>query len=292
METLSEGHFPLLRYSYGYRRRDGARQELRREVYRIGHGAAVLPFDPRRGTVLLTRQFRLPAHVNGDRPWLVEACAGNVEEGDDPAETARKEAEQEMGCALGALREAFALYVSPGATAEKLHLFTAEYDPGGRSGAGGGLREEGEEIETFELPLAEAWAMVGRGEIVDAKTVLLLQHLLLLGHAAAPATAPSPARPPQRRFADEEGSMAESGRPGEAPERPEPLPAGRDQGDAAPPGVASGDDREEGGRSGAADRDPGDSVPPGVAPLEPPEPTEEDRRVLEKLRDLPRRGGG
>ena len=187
VETLAGKHFPLVEYAFEYRRRDGARQDLRREVYRIGHGAAVLPLDPGRSTVLLTRQFRLPAHANGDRPWLVEACAGNVEGGDAPAETARKEAEQEMGCRLHALREVFTLYMSPGATAEKLHLFTAEYTPGERSGAGGGLREEGEEIEILELPLAEAWAMVGRGEIVDAKTVLLLQHLLL-----ARTTPPAP----------------------------------------------------------------------------------------------------
>lgn len=186
VETLSENHFPLRKYTLALRRRDGARQELQREVYGIGHGAVVLPFDPRRSTVLLTRQFRLPAQVNGDPPRLVEACAGNVEAGDDPAETARKEAEQEMGCGLRDLREVFVLYTSPGVTAEKLHFFTAEYDPGGRSGGGGGLREEGEDIEVLELPLAEAWAMVGRGAIVDAKTVLLLQHLLLAQAKDAP----------------------------------------------------------------------------------------------------------
>jgi nudix-type nucleoside diphosphatase (YffH/AdpP family) len=123
--------------------------------------------------------------VNGDEPRLIEACAGNIEPGDDAAETARKEAEQEMGCRLRDLREVFTLYMSPGVTAEKLHHFTAEYDPGGRSGEGGGLREEGEDIEVLELPLAEAWAMVGRGEIVDAKTVLLLQHLLLARRGAS-----------------------------------------------------------------------------------------------------------
>jgi nudix-type nucleoside diphosphatase (YffH/AdpP family) len=188
VETLSENHYPLRRYTVAYRRRDGARQELRREVYGIGHAAAVLPFDPRRSAVLLTRQFRMPARANGDCGWLVEACAGIVEGGDGPAETARKEAEQEMGCRLRDLREVFTLYTSPGATSEKLHLFTAEYGPGDRSGAGGGVREEGEEIEVLELPLTEAWAMVGRGEIVDAKTVLLLQHLLL-ARAAPPGAA-------------------------------------------------------------------------------------------------------
>ena len=188
VETLGETHYPLRKYNFAYRRRDGARQELQREVYAIGESAVVLPFDPKRSTVLLTRQFRLPAQVNGDGPRLIEACAGNIEPGDDAAETARKEAEQEMGCRLRDLREVFTLYMSPGVTAEKLHFFTAEYDPGGRSGEGGGLREEGEDIEVLELPLAEAWTMVGRGEIVDAKTVLLLQHLLLAqgGPSAAP----------------------------------------------------------------------------------------------------------
>ena len=190
VETLSDNHFPFRMYSFAQRRRDGGRQELRREVYVIGASAVVLPFDPRRSTVLLTRQFRLPAHLNGDPPRLVEACAGNVEGGDDPAETARKEAEQEMGCALRRPREVFTLYMSPGVTTEKLHFFTAEYDAQARSGGGGGLREEGEDIEVLELPLAGAWAMVGRGEIADAKTVLLLQHLMLTR-----AQGPAPGEP-------------------------------------------------------------------------------------------------
>ena len=87
--------------------------------------------------------------------------------------------------------------------------------------------------------------------------------------------------------------MAERGRSGEAQERRETLPtaaaAAGNPGDAVPLGVAGADDDEE-RRGSGAEPDPGDAVPPGVAPLEPVEPTEEDRRVLEKLRDLPRRG--
>lgn len=191
VEMLSGRHFPLRSYTVSYRRRDGERQELRREVYGVGRCAVVLPFDARRSTVLLTRQFRLPAAVNGDPPFLVEACAGIVEGGAAPAAAVRAEAEQELGCALRDLRELFALYPSPGATTERLHFFIAEYDPSGRSGEGGGLPEEGEDIEVLEMPLDEAWAMVGRGEIMDAKTVLLLQHLLLM-QGAHDASAPSP----------------------------------------------------------------------------------------------------
>jgi nudix-type nucleoside diphosphatase (YffH/AdpP family) len=180
VETLSENWNPLRRYSLRYRRRDGTTQTLEREVYFSGPGAAVLPFHAGPGTVLLTRQFRAPPFANGDDPWLIEVPAGNVEEGDDPAETVRKEVEQETGYELTDVRPVHTLYVSPGSSAEKLHLFAACYDPARRSGRGGGLREEGEEIEILQLPLAEAWAMVGRGEIVDAKTVLLLQHIMLV----------------------------------------------------------------------------------------------------------------
>ncbi len=139
----------------------------------------MLPIDRARGTVLLVRQLRIPALVNGDGPMLVEACAGMVDGGDDPVETVRKEAEQEMGYRLRSIRELFTLYMSPGASAEKLHLFAADYDPGDKVGAGGGEAGEGERIDVLELPLARAWDMVTSGEIIDAKTVLLLQHARL-----------------------------------------------------------------------------------------------------------------
>jgi hypothetical protein len=73
----------------------------------------------------------------------------------------------------------FVLYMSPGSSAEKLHLFVAAYGPDDRIGAGGGLAEEGERIQRLEMPLAHAWEMVEAGEIIDAKTVLMLQHVRL-----------------------------------------------------------------------------------------------------------------
>ena len=181
VETLSDNHYRLDNVVFGYTRRDGTRQTLKREVYHNGPGAAVLLLDPAGEKVVLTRQFRVPAYVNGDVPQLVEACAGVVDQGDDPAETARKEAEQETGYPIRDLRKVFELYMSPGASAEKLHFFVATYDPSGPKGEGGGQHGEGEDIEVLEVPLARAWAMVEAGEIVDAKTVLLLQHVRLGG---------------------------------------------------------------------------------------------------------------
>jgi nudix-type nucleoside diphosphatase (YffH/AdpP family) len=176
---LSDNWFKLEKISFEQVRRDGSPQTLEREVYHNGPGAAVLPIDRARGTVLLVRQFRIPAFVNGDPPMLIELCAGLVEGGNDPAETVRREAEQEMGVRLHALGKVFELYTSPGASAERLHLFVAEYGPDDRTGKGGGLRREGEEIEVLELPFTRAWEMVEAGQIVDAKTVLMLQHLRL-----------------------------------------------------------------------------------------------------------------
>ncbi|MBB5693015.1 NUDIX domain-containing protein [Muricoccus pecuniae] len=180
-EVLVKEHYRLERIFFEQPGKGGERQELRREVYYNGPGAAVLPLDPSRRTVLLVRQLRIPALVNGDGPKLIETCAGIVEEGDSPAETVRKEAEQEMGYRLHDIRQVFALYTSPGASAEKLYFFTARYGAEDRVGGGGGLEGEGESIEVLELPLDEAWRMVEAGEIIDAKTVLLLQHLRLAG---------------------------------------------------------------------------------------------------------------
>ena len=69
--------------------------------------------------------------------------------------------------------------MSPGSVTEKLHFFVAEYDAAMRVGDGGGLESEGEEIGVLELPFDEAMAMIERGEIADAKTIILLQYAAL-----------------------------------------------------------------------------------------------------------------
>jgi nudix-type nucleoside diphosphatase (YffH/AdpP family) len=121
VETLSDNWYTLQRVTFEHARSDGGRQTVAREVYYNGPGAPVLPIDPWRGTVLLIRQFRIPVHMNGDPAMLIEACAGMVEKGDAPAETTHKELEQETGYRARKLRQVLELYMSPGASAEKLH---------------------------------------------------------------------------------------------------------------------------------------------------------------------------
>lgn len=178
-EILSDGHYRLERVHLAQVRGDGTRQMLAREVLRQPDASAVLPHDPGRGMVLLVEQVRAPLLLAGLPGRLIEAAAGVLEGADTPEQAARKEAEQELGCRLHALRPIFALFTSPGASTERLHLFLAEYGEADRTGAGGGLRAEGEDIKVLELPLADAVAMTRRGEITDMKTVLLLHAALL-----------------------------------------------------------------------------------------------------------------
>ena len=179
-QVLSNNWYTLRKISVELRRRDGQWQRLSREAYDRGNGAALLLWDPRRSTVVLTRQFRLPAFLNGSPDGqLIEACAGLLD-GDEPEACIRREAEEETGYRIRTPRKLFEAYMSPGSVTEKLHFFVAEYEPGDRVRAGGGLMEEGEDIEVIEMPLAEALAAIASGRIQDGKTNMLLQHVALV----------------------------------------------------------------------------------------------------------------
>lgn len=179
VETLSAQWGKLKKYSIDYKRSDGIEQKQSREVYDRGNGAVILLYDKRRGTIVLTRQFRLPALLNGHPDgMLLEAPAGLLD-ADDPVTAIRREAEEETGYRVHDVKEVFAAIMSPGSVTEKLHFFTAEYTAADRVSEGGGHQGEGEDIEVIEVTLQDALAMVESGEIIDAKTILLLYHAKL-----------------------------------------------------------------------------------------------------------------
>jgi nudix-type nucleoside diphosphatase (YffH/AdpP family) len=186
VRVLSDHWYVLKTTRFDFLRRDGQWQTQQRETYDRGNGAAILLYDLLRRTVVLTRQFRYPAFVNGHDDLMVEVPAGLLD-ATTPEECIRAEAEQEAGIRVRAPRKVFEAFMSPGAVTERLHFFVAEYDAADRIGAGGGLQDEGEDIEVFELPFDEALAMVERGEIVDAKTMMLLQYGALHLFGAAPS---------------------------------------------------------------------------------------------------------
>lgn len=169
----------LDRYEVSHGRGDGGTQTVRREVYDHGSAAAVLMYGAETSSVILTRQFRLPPHLNGDPAWLIEVPAGMLD--GEPAEiAARREAMEETGFSPTDLRLVCDIYASPGSLTEKCACFLGRYSPGQRQSVGGGLAVEGEDIEVLEIGFDSAFAMIATGEIRDAKTVILLQALALL----------------------------------------------------------------------------------------------------------------
>ena len=178
VKVLSDDWYVLKKTTFDYRRADGSWQRQSRETYDRGNGATLLLYEPVRRTVVLTRQFRLPAFVNGHDGMLIEAPAGLLEAA-SPEERIRAEVEEETGYRVHTVRKVFEAFMSPGSDTEKLFFFVAEYAAAAKVSDGGGVASEGEDIEVLELPIDEALAMVRGGEIVDAKTIMLLQYAAL-----------------------------------------------------------------------------------------------------------------
>jgi nudix-type nucleoside diphosphatase (YffH/AdpP family) len=177
-QVLSDDWYLLKKTIYDFRRADGSWQRQQRETYDRGNGATLLLYQLASRRVVLIRQFRFPAYVNGHDGMLVETPAGLLDQA-TPEQRIRAEAEEETGYRVGEVRKVFEAFMSPGSVTEKLYFFVAEYDADAKIGQGGGLEEEGEDIEVLELPFDEAMAMVWRGEICDGKTIMLLQYAAL-----------------------------------------------------------------------------------------------------------------
>ncbi|MGV1871597.1 MULTISPECIES: NUDIX domain-containing protein [Agrobacterium] len=168
----------LTKYEFDLRLRDGTWQRQQRETYDRGNGATCLLYNKDKGTVLLTRQFRLPAFVNGALEFLIETPAGLLE-GAEPATRMQDELIEETGYDVSALTHLFDIYMSPGSVTEYLAFFEGEYSDKDKVGEGGGSADEGEDIDVLQIPLTEAINMIENGDIRDAKTIILLQHLTI-----------------------------------------------------------------------------------------------------------------
>jgi len=175
-ELLSDNWYLLNKVTYNYQKEDDSVETHIREVYDRGNGAAILLYNSSQRTIILTRQFRLPTHLNGNKTgMMIEVCAGLLDK-DNPEQCIIRETEEETGYRISVVKKVFETYMSPGAITEILYLFVGEYDASMKVTEGGGLDAEQEHIEVLELPFDEAYAMIETGEIKDAKTVLLLQY--------------------------------------------------------------------------------------------------------------------
>lgn len=180
-KLLSDNWYILNKVTFTYQKENEKIQTHVREVYDRGNGAGILLYNSTKKTVILTRQFRLPTFLNGNKTgMMIEVCAGLLDE-DNPEECIIRETEEETGYRIKKVDKVTQTYMSPGAVTEILYLFTGEYDESMKVSEGGGLASEQENIEVLEYTFEEAYAMIESGEIVDAKTIILLQHAKIKG---------------------------------------------------------------------------------------------------------------
>lgn len=179
-ETLADRKYPLKFYTFQRTGSKGKLLEKKNEVYFRPDAVTVLLIDDANKKFLLTKQFRLPTYLNGNEEgYLVEACAGLIDEGESPEETAYREVKEETGYPIRDLKKVAGVYTSAGGITEFQRLYIANYDSKGQHSEGGGIEEEGEDIELVEMSFDEARETLRRGNFMDAKTILLLQHYFL-----------------------------------------------------------------------------------------------------------------
>ena len=178
-EILSDNWYTLKKVTYEYSKPDGSTHTQVREAYDRGNGATILLYNMPQQSVILTRQFRLPTFINGNEDgMLIEACAGLLDK-DNPEDCIRRETEEETGYKVTDVRKIYEAYMSPGSVTEILYFFIAEYAKEMKVTEGGGAEHEEENIDVLELPFSEAMDMIERGDIKDAKTIMILQYIKL-----------------------------------------------------------------------------------------------------------------
>ena len=180
-KILSDNWGKLHKIEYKHTLPNGRSYTDVREAYDRGNGAVILLYNIEKRTVILTRQLRIPTYVNGNATgMMIEACAGMLDE-NNAEECIRRETQEETGYTLTTVKKVMEVYMSPGGVTEILYFFTAAYSDAMKTSEGGGLEKEHENIEVLEMPFSDAFNMIKTGEIKDAKTIMLLQHVRIEG---------------------------------------------------------------------------------------------------------------
>jgi nudix-type nucleoside diphosphatase (YffH/AdpP family) len=175
--VLLDGFFHVEDVAVSFELQDGTMSPpVGRLSLKRGLAAALLLDNKAHGTVILVRQFRY-ASLDHDGGWLTEVVAGLIDDGETAEAAIRREAVEEAGYEIGAIEKITTFYTTPGICSERIALFYGETKGAEPVAAGGGLADEGEDIEVLELPYDEAFAMIDRGEIIDGKTLIALLWL-------------------------------------------------------------------------------------------------------------------
>ncbi|MFT3811166.1 MAG: NUDIX domain-containing protein [Micropepsaceae bacterium] len=169
-EVVAKAYRPLVLHE-GTLTTPSGPMTMRREIFEIGQVCALVPYDPDREMLVLQRQFRMGAHVQGEKALLVEIAAGLVEDGEDPEACAIRETEEELGIAARDLVRGPVFMPSTGWLGETAHLFCGRVDAG-RLPAHAGAAGETEYTEPFAVSPAIALKALDEGRIRNGFTVL------------------------------------------------------------------------------------------------------------------------
>jgi GDP-mannose pyrophosphatase NudK len=181
-KILSDEHYVLKQLDFAIQKKNGEWENQKREVFDHGNAVTALLYNKEDRTVILTKQFRIATYVNGNNSgMLVETCAGLIDGNEPPDEAIIREIKEETGYQISNVEKVYQAYTSAGSLTELLYLYVAPYTKAQKVAKGGGLEEEGEEVKIMEMPFEQAIRMLENGEIVDAKTIMLLQYAQLKG---------------------------------------------------------------------------------------------------------------
>jgi ADP-ribose pyrophosphatase len=149
---------------------------VRRLNFERGDSVAALLHLIGRDTAVLVNQFKYPSYEKGSG-WITEVVAGMIDKGETPEDAIRREIHEETGYRADRVEHISTFYVSPGGSSERIMLYYAAVSGAEPTDKCGGLASESEDIKLIELPIADAFDLVRRGEIVDAKTIIALMWL-------------------------------------------------------------------------------------------------------------------
>lgn len=178
-ESLYDGFFKMVKYHFKHRLyRGGWSDVIEREVFERGHAVAVLPYDPILKEFVMIEQVRIGALATSSSPWLLEVVAGIIDEGEEPEDVCRREAQEEAGIELHNLHRALSYLASPGGTTERLEVFVAKVDASQAKGVHG-LDYESEDILVHRVAEEQALEWINDGKIENSATLIALQWFAL-----------------------------------------------------------------------------------------------------------------
>jgi nudix-type nucleoside diphosphatase (YffH/AdpP family) len=162
----------------------GLSEPVTRAAFVSADAVTVLPYDPTRDRAMVIEQFRAGPFARGDpQPWSLEAIAGRIDPGETPEDTARREAWEEAGIALGRLIPLARYYPSPGAKAEFIHSYIGLAELPDAAAGLGGVAHEHEDIRAHVVTFHRLMELVETGEAGNAP--LILSALALAGRREA-----------------------------------------------------------------------------------------------------------